>query len=98
MTSAADTVASLRATVSALRKERNAMHLRAVVAEAQSAHMQSVATRARARVAEAIDNMRHAEECAALEAGRVAREAAEARLRARLDALPVSSEPWGDAL
>ena len=86
----------LVAAVEELRAERDALYMRAVVAEATVSQVRRSAATDRVRAATAIANMRVAEECAALEAGRAAREASEARLKARLDALPVSL--WGDDL
>ncbi len=91
-------VRRLVAAVEALRMERDALHVRAVIAEATAEHRGKVAATYRDRAATAVANMRHAEECAALESARAAREAAEARLRERLDSLPVSGTSWGDGL
>lgn len=91
-------VRRLVAAVEGLRTERDALFVRAVLAEATAAQMANVAATYRDRAATAVANMRHAEECVALESARVAREAAESRLQARLDALPVSVSAWGDDL
>lgn len=91
-------VRRLVAAVEQLRMERDALHVRAVIAEATAAHMGNVAATYRDRAATAVANMRHGEECAALESARLAREAAESRLQERLGALPVSVSSWGDEL
>lgn len=91
-------VRRLVAAVEELRTERDALYVRAVVAEATAAQMGNVAATYRDRAVTAVANMRHAEECAALESARLAREAAESRLQERLDALPVFVSGWGDDL
>lgn len=91
-------VRRLVAAVEELRTERDALYVRAVLAEATAAQMGNVAATYRDRAATAVSNMRHAEECEALESARIAREAADARLQERLDSLPVSVSAWGDDL